>query len=187
MALTVVDGLDVIFGTCYNANGDIHEMELIMEKALDDLPNNLPILFMGDFNIDTMLPLSSEAKNFLGMMSMMGFSHTVDTITRPASNSCIDNIFVRGNDSFVNILPGTLNLLPADHYPVFLYANFFTSGYIPKVLDPPKRNFSIRNKNKFADQLKKIDWSPLYLCHDVNQQMEIFDAVLLDMFDLCFP
>ena len=52
-------------------------------------------------------------------MAQFGFTPVIKNTIRPASNTCIDHIFIKIK-SFVNIKPITIQSNITDHYPIMI-------------------------------------------------------------------
>jgi hypothetical protein len=99
------------------------------------MPNTLPIVCMGDFNVNTLQSLQGPATDFLNLMSSYGLNKMIDIVTRPDSSSCLDNIFINNSHHCANILVGLIDTLTPDHFPVFIAYNILNMNNLP---DPPQ-------------------------------------------------
>jgi hypothetical protein len=189
-ALVALGNKNYLVGVCYNSQGSVDELA----KAFTFLQNNYhsdpPIILAGDFNLNLLNDTSTNTQEFRGLMASLGLCPVIDMVTRPASNSCLDNILISHPHIFADILPGLLDILPADHYPAFLGATLIPDNIENNITASAQqytRLFTTQNHEKFAFNLMQIDWNAFYLSQDINDKTEIFMEKLNSAYNESFP
>ena len=160
----------------------------LLDDALSS-PPNIPICLAGDLNVNLLLN-DDLANQYLSFMSSKGLLCLINDATRPASNSCLDHIFVSPTADTVDLSSFILQSdLFSDHYPTAFQIR--TLRPVPSSPLPPgpshTRIFSARNYHAFESSLLRVDWAPLYQCRDPDTALSLFDESLFNCYDSSFP
>jgi hypothetical protein len=81
------------------------------------------VVLVGVMNLDLLVGPGSQnfsrVSTYQDFMVSHGFLGLIDRVTRPASGTCIDHVFVRNCEDILQILSGVIATDLTDHYPVF--------------------------------------------------------------------
>ena len=93
-------------------------IDVLCEKLSLYTGKNIPIVILGDTNIDV-LEKSDRDKNYVNMLSSIGCKNLVDVPTcfTDTSRSCLDHVITNIEDD--RIICGVLDDSPTNHLPVF--------------------------------------------------------------------
>jgi hypothetical protein len=143
----------------------------ILNKVL--LEKNKICTIMGDFNIDLLKIDDHEDTNyFYNILSTHGFRPLILQPTRITSSSAslIDNIFI--NDMSIESVGGNITTSISDHFPQFCNFDVKAKKQLNK---GPKfgRSYKHFNDDEFGNQLKVINWDPLFEGKNINEQVSI--------------
>ena len=179
----------LIFGNIYRPpRGSKAEFLISIERFLTFCRTNyggLDLYLMGDFNIDLLKMRCPDVESYVNTMYSYDLSPMICRPTRVAgsSYSIIDHIWT--NDQNV-LASGIIRTRITDHYTIFVTIskdheesdNFTEITY---------RQFTERNKSKFASLISEIDWEPLLAMTEVEALYSRFSDVLCDAFKSSFP
>ncbi|KAF0752799.1 Uncharacterized protein FWK35_00012261 [Aphis craccivora] len=136
----------VIYPTYRSPNG-------IIDIALEELND----IILSDFNIDILKP-SKTKEDYLMLMAQLGFIPVIENITRPASNTCIDHIFVK-TKSLDHIKPIIIKSNITDHYPKIISVGNILDNRHNK---PNPLKILITDEAKLTDLIQNFEWSEMY-------------------------
>ena len=91
-----------------------------MFKVLDDLVHkNIPLIILGDINIDVSNKNDDDVQRYINMLSSIGCENLIDINTRFAKNSrsTLDHILTNVDKD--SVVSGVLNYPITDHLPIF--------------------------------------------------------------------
>lgn len=162
----------------------------LLEKFMDTGVKGV-LVMAGDANVD--LSARSEISLYASWLASRGMLQCISGITRPASNSCLDHIWVSQypiGSKFISGIIRTTSL--ADHYPVFLVISGLgpSSGTVETAKESkraPRRVFSSNNFLAFSQLLQSTDWSKVLETADPDAANEIFTTKLYEIYDTSFP
>ena len=79
----------------------------------------IPVIALGDINIDILDDTSERSQNYTNMMSSIGCSNLVDAPTcfTDTSRSCLDHVIT--NSEQERVLHGVLDYSPTNHLPIY--------------------------------------------------------------------
>ena len=160
---------------------------------------NAEVHIMGDMNLDALngkwydpvYHLFSLAKMVHATSSLTGFNQLVETPTRYQYNSvnnqtsvsCIDHVYTNRKFRCSKVLTSSFG--NSDH-DLISYTRFSK--------DPPTPARTIRRRcyrnfieEHFLAELKLTDWSPVFVCSDVEQAVEIFTSLFRTVLDRHAP
>jgi hypothetical protein len=171
---------------CYVSDGNLNDIKTAIEIMFENLNGNLPIILVGDLNID-ILSQSEKSIEFKSYMSGHGFSYLIDLITRPASRSCLDNIWISKMSDILEIMPGILGSVTPDHTPLF--ATFLINNFTDQKqnVEVEYRDLKNHNKKAFSYMLSNTDWSFLYLTDNIEEMVDSFETVILNTYNMAIP
>ena len=111
----------------------------LFEKLSIYSEKNIPILLLGDINIDV-LAQGDRSKNYENTLSSVGCKNLVDipTCFSDSSRSCVDHIITNRESNEID--HGVLDETPTDHVPIYA---IYKGG-----------NFSYKNQYKEEDEVK---------------------------------
>lgn len=159
-----------------------------LDLALAQQPPGF-IILIGDSNINILD--RSRSLPYVTYMATKGFEPLIQEVTRPASSTCIDHIWVNGNIEGSRIQSGIVETATlADHFPVFLklIGNQETNGSTPRMhVVYPRRIFSTRNYLNFTSLLQGLDWVPVLVELDPDIALNTFYSLLFEAYSRCFP
>lgn len=118
----------------------------------------------GDINCDT-LSLSRHAERYLDVLYESGFVPCINIITRPASLSCIDHIFVKNARSSLDISSFVIETFVTDHYSICLEIK--SPGNDLQVSKPMQYKI-VHNNDFIKNKLSLLSWEHVTSSDDVN-------------------
>ena len=139
----------------------------------------------GDFNVDL---LSNQGVKHLIYQSCLLFNmdQLVDGITRPASLSCLDHIYVLNREHFYNTSICKIGL--SDHFPVLtsrkLNVALKKSG---SRISVKYRSFKYFSEDKFISDLRNAPWYLLDGINDVNRAFDVWISIFNNICDSHCP
>lgn len=159
-----------------------------LELELLQKPPGL-IILIGDSNID--LFDRHRSLPYVTFMASRGFEPFIRTVTRPASSTCIDHIWLSDTTGMALVVSGRVETATlADHFPVFLKLIGIQNerDQAPtKRIARPRRIFSIKHFRAFICSLQELDWSPVLTELDPDISYEKFYSTLFEAYNACFP
>ena len=119
----------LVIGCCYRKPNPANSTEFtssLMDKILTMDSNSLKII-SGDFNFDLLnIANDNNSASFLDSMLSLGLINSISKISRVASGTLLDNIFITHSLKFES---GLMRWDISDHYPVFaIIDNLFFSN-----------------------------------------------------------
>ena len=142
---------------------------------------------MGDFNarlsswnIDDVD--SFEGKKIDELTSSYGLSQIISEPTHilPNSNSCIDLIFCNQPNMIID--SGVHSSLNENCHHQIIYAKLDFMVHIPPPYERHIWHYNRSNVNDIKNALNIFDWNKSFRNLDVNKQVEVFNATLLNIF-----
>ena len=133
---------------------------------------NSETILIGDFNID-FLNCSYKKQRLVKAMKDSKFTQLVTTVTRPASNSCLDHIWSNTPNRIVNIVCPKICI--SDHLPIFgvrLYKQC-SSNDINGHKYIVYRSLKKLNEDEFLKTLHMIPWDSAFVFEEVD---DVIDA-----------
>lgn len=132
-------------------------------------------IFTGDINIDILNDNDNQVINYIGMMNVMGFQAYINSVTRPASETCLDHIFVKKkiNSNKINIKSYIVEEDITDHNPIMLFLNQ-EKVYQEKTNHQETILKSKLNILKFKQLLGDFDWSCVKNGNDPESATDLF-------------
>lgn len=166
------------------------ELISMLEGALRSEVKGL-VIMAGDANIN--LFDVAGAMNYCSFMASNGMLQCISGVTRSASASCIDHIWLGRCPRETYPLSGIVQTSAlADHYPIFIGIvgmpgsnNRITTSKAR--LYQPRRIFSSDNYLAFSLALQQIDWTPVLSQRHPNDALDMFTHMLYVAYDYCFP
>lgn len=164
---------------------------LQMLEAELAVPLRGAVILTGDANINVLEEIS--AAPYLCFLASKGFIQCIQGITRFASKTCLDHIWVGRYHSSTILKSGIIqtNVL-ADHYPVFLSIgdscpNTPNSQEVVVTSRKPRRIFSTRNFLTFTQKLHQLDWASVLAEPDPEIALQLFFTALFPVYESAFP
>ena len=161
-----------------------------MFKVLDDLVHkNIPLIILGDINIDVSNENDDDVQRYINMLSSIGCENLIDINTRFAKNSrsTLDHILTNVDKD--SVVSGVLNYPITDHLPIFaIVKNQFGPIFdkTEKKEDIFWRSIDDKKKEDFLSilepKLENIDLTE----HPENILVALTNATKEAM-DFCFP
>ena len=121
------------------------------------------------------------------ILNSFSFAQLIDDPTRITanSNSVLDHILTNSKTKVVN--SGVLDLSLSDHQAVFFIKGRPKGGFSSDVKRQKKRNMKNYSKERLCNELRDVDWSPVFLARDVNMALEQFYLVFMSVIDSIAP
>lgn len=177
----------VLVGFYSNNRSKFQELLNQIEIAVTGV--DLPTILTGDSNINT-LDHDSVSTEYLSFLSSRGFLPVIAGVTRNASSTCLDHIFVSIGQPLVEATSRIIqsNVI-SDHFPVW---SAFCFESVPQAahVQPSKtrrRIFSSSNFFAFFNALSSADYSSILSTADVNVACSKLERLLFTVYDYCFP
>jgi len=150
-----------------------------------------PTVLLGDFNVNC-LEACPSAHSFKFNLASFGFIPLITEVTRPASGTSLDHIWIRGSFATNSSLAGVVQTsVFSDHYPIFACLVLEPCHVPPSVGGHPeqpfRRVFSAYNYNQFANRLFNTDWGFLRQYEDPSVCLDVFESLLFSLYNSCFP
>lgn len=159
-----------------------------LNTSISKLPDNIELVILGDFNVDLSSnlngnrPLRSKLKSLSNRHNLEQLIQSPTRITAD-KESTIDLIFVNNNYRVTE--KGVLNLALSDHCMVYCVIK----AGVPKV--PPRfieyRSYKHYDKNLFLQDLRNVDWQPVYDFDDVNDAINTWCNLYTNVADQHAP
>ena len=147
----------------------------------NEFPKSSSII-SGDFNVNLM-PDRGDVNRFLDVMRSYHYLQTVLSITRPASSTLIDHVWI---NELCGYNCGVVKTGITDHHAVFIVLPFRSDKKSSQVIKINFRDHSENYMQSFETLLINFDWRSLY-SDDVNLYMQNFVHALNDMYRKSFP
>ena len=182
---------NVVIGVFYRPpNTDIQCFIDVVKDICDKLRNENKLCYLlGDYNINLLnVDTDTSTADFSDVMFSNGF---IPLITRPtrvtqSTATLIDNIFTNQLVEVCNAsLQGILLTDISDHYPVFYVNNMLKKEIVTATIS--RRNFCIKNKNKFSQAMSTVDWGDVFSASDTQTTFTVFYRKLVKIHAFCFP
>lgn len=164
--------LDIFYNKLYNLLGKICK-------------GNTHTVVCGDFNID-LLSKNTATLNFLDILKCFNLQTTIQCVTRPTSNACLDNIITNiGANSYKSL---NYDLSLSDHYAqiITLHPNVFKTK-INKCSTEYKRSFNDESISTFYTRLSMDTWLEVYAQSCTNSKYNRFLNIVILYFEEAFP
>ena len=129
--------------------------------------------------------LSPQVENFIYQLIAKKFLPIINCPTRVTPHSCIiiDNVFCNRVDEVESSGVITINI--SNHYPVFAGKKFPT---LPEDwISINSTVFSDENLSNFKNCLKDINWNPVLINDDADEEYDIFQSTIFIVFNEHFP
>ena len=176
----------IIIGTCYRPQTHLEsDFTIKLENVLSKLPNDSDVIVLGDINMCS-IKADNQYKNYQNILNMSGFKQLIHTPTRvtDTSSSAIDHVMCNNMSKIQQY--GVIPYGVSDHYIVYC-----TRGNIKTKYDSHKgiqiRSLKKYSKDYFVDELKNVNWSPVYRSHDVNGSWMHFRGLFTTVLDSVAP
>lgn len=167
-----------------NSRNAFRSLLTLLNSALSELP--LPILLLGDSNVNTLVSDSVSAE-YLSSIASLGLLPIIGGITRIESGTCLDHIFVSAGRPVVEAHSRIIltNIL-SDHYPVWA-SLCFAEGSGNHYSPIKRRIYSSRNFLNFYWSLAATDMSAVFETPNVDNAIRRFESAIYYVYDRCFP
>lgn len=134
-------------------------------------------VIIGDVNIDLLCDCE-YSEHYKNVFTLYGIISYINSITRPASGTCLDHFLVRASveSQDVKILPFIVNSGITDHFPIaLLLADEKLKNTKAKVKQEIKRYIDYP---RLRDDLGEDVWTDLYQLKDANSATNLFVETL---------
>ena len=156
-------------------------------------PNNPSlILIVGDFNARLSSWKADDPDTFEGieignLTSSYGLVQIISDPTHilPNSSSCIDLIFTNQPNMITS--SGVMSSLHPNCHHQITYANVNFKIFYPPPYQRKVWNYSKANAELIRLSISNINWERMFLYKNANQQVEIFNTILNNVFDNYIP
>ena len=175
-----------LVGVCYRPPSDGNFLAKF-RGFLDRLNLGHEVYILGDFNVCMGQRESSLARQYRGILNSFSFTQLINEPTRITANSksVLDHILTNSESKVVS--SGVLDLSLSDHQGVFFIRGRPTGGRGSRVENQRKRAMKGYSKDRLCNELRDIDWTPVYLATDVNMALENFYTMFLLVIDIIAP
>ena len=182
-----------------NDNDQIDTAIDCLQGMMDKLAEyDLPILLLGDFNIDLLKNniINDKSIDFLDSLAAYGFIPFISRATRienriganmqvTQSATLIDNILL--NDLFNSVTKsGIITDTPSDHFMTFISLNFKNTS-TKKPLFRFARNMCQEKKEGFKTSLQNQNWGEVSNKQCPNEACDAFLDTFFGLFNIHFP
>ena len=173
-------------------NSSMKDFNSKMQSFLDMLEkeqhfkNAVEIILLGDFNCNLLNhETHKDTNDFLNLFLSSSFLPLITLPSRvtDTSSTLIDNIWTnsRHNEKFSGLLIEHIS----DHLPIFHLQ--VKIGDQLNNEDIKIRNLSIKNKEKFREDLILHNWDPILSDNNPESAFESFAKVINEKYENCFP
>ena len=142
------------------------------------------IYVLGDVNVD--LLKGGENKPIYRNLMSFGLDQLIWEVTRPASQACLDHIYINNPDMTYSTTVIPIGL--SDHYPVVVVRKH--NGSFAK-MDTHKtikyRNFKQFDEKQFLEDLESAPWNILDITNDPNECLDLWEQMYLDIINKHAP
>ena len=175
-----------LIGNIYRPPNSTIQWNGIFEDVIENvLREEKEIYIMGDINRD--LFNDNIKKSWTDYMEPFGLIQLVSEATRvtPDSSTLIDHVYSNCPENVNSINVPRINL--SDHFPIFFTrkmhnqppkTNYFTISY---------RSFKDVDEVKFNDDLQSVPWDTIKLFDDINDILEAWTDLFLQVVDKHVP
>jgi hypothetical protein len=166
-------------------NGQFDSLLENWKKIIQKLSTKNKILILyGDWNVD-MLHESYNQRELLGLLQRYNLINTTQSPTRITNNSntLLDVMVI--NKIWYKSPVSVLELGLSDHSAQILSVSNSKLKQAP--MKSWRRNFKIKNINKFTKLLQQVQWQDINLIPEVNAKFEWFNSKLTFLFNKAFP
>ena len=151
--------------------------------------DNKTCIVMGDFNLNILKHHENHnCSYFLNLMLSKSYIPLIRKPTRmsDAASTLIDNIFINNFPSLIT--SGILVSDISDHYPTYaLFSSFIDNDTIRPQCANYIRVMSETNLNKLREELRSINWSPVYNQTDVQISYDHFINIFTTTLNSTIP
>ena len=169
----------------------ITKFEAIIDKIITPGSPNL-IFIIGDFNAKLSTwnhddPDTNEGIEISTITSSYGLTQIINEPTHilPNSSSCIDLLFT--NQPNMIIKSGTYSSLHPNCHHQIIYANINFKLFYPPPYERQVWHYNRGDIVGLKQSIENIDWSREFLNLNVNQQVELFNNYLMNIFQNYIP
>ena len=158
-------GKNIIIGVIYRPPGtDMDTFNSEFSNLLDVIKTENKVCYLlGDYNINLLNYDSHElTADFINSLYSYGYVPLINRPTRITHHSAtiIDNIFTNNHEALIKSHQGILVTDLSDHFPVFHINQTLIS--VEQDVFIVKRSFTAKNKHAFLEDLRAVDWHPIY-------------------------
>jgi hypothetical protein len=136
-------------------------------------------ILIRDINLD-ILRTSLITNKYLDLLAEFGYFKMIDTITRPASNSCLDHIFMKSK-TIIYSKPIVCPITISDHYPILLSIGNLISNRKNK---PDPLTINTINYSILSNLISNQNWCTILEHADVNKATKCFINILNNLVKL---
>lgn len=164
----------------------LHRLDKTLEAA-----NEGTIILAGDANVNLLDEVASA--KYTSFLASKGFVQCIAGVTRPASGTCLDHIWISQYPRSAHIQGGIIQTEAlADHYPIFLsikdLCGLAKATCFPSVrIRCPRRVFSSSNFCAFLHELQGLSWAHVLEQSCPDKALSCFLECTFKAYDNCFP
>ena len=156
-------------------------MDQQLENNLDQLYNtDKEIILLGDINVNALNDdhVYHRLRRYTSSLEM---SQLIKEITRPASRTCLDHVYISRPQHF--LMTKVLNIGVSDHLPVCIVRKYRKRSIqnIEKTIK--HRKWKIFSEQAFQEDLEKAPGNVLDMYDDPNDAIQFFNRTFLDVAD----
>jgi len=172
----------LIYAIYRSPNNDVelflNELQYTVLEKAKQINADFKIL-IGDINLD-ILRTSIISNKYLDLLAEFGYYKLINTITRQASNSCLDHIFMKSN-TIKYVKPIVSQITITDHYPILLSIGNLISN---RKNTPHPLTITKIDHYMFSNLILNQSWNTILAHTDVNHATECFINTLKDIIKL---
>ena len=172
-------------GVCYRTNNNT-KCFTCLENTLSKLRSDCDLIVLGDFNVCLIKnkgKLGSSYKQLLNFFSCKQLIKEPTRITE-TSSSLLDHIFTNNSDKIYQ--SGVLNVGISDHLIIFCSRKIIR-GQIGKHKTIKIRSLKKYSSFEFLNKLRRVDWSTVTNCTNVNEAWDKFQTIFFVVLDEVAP
>jgi endonuclease/exonuclease/phosphatase family metal-dependent hydrolase len=143
---------------------------------------------MGDINLNALLYDScAKTTEFIDLLFSFGLLQVVSKPTRVTQNSAtlIDHVITNPRSNSALLKSVIIISRISDHFPI---VHFKQTNKIPAKQEFfESRDFSDANLKRFNDNLRSVDFGPVYESTDAQQSYDVFSKIFLELYEIFFP
>ncbi|CAB4017534.1 Hypothetical predicted protein, partial [Paramuricea clavata] len=177
----------LLAGAVYRPPSSNADTDIKLENNIENAYlKNYEMHILGDFNINY-LDLSYKKHHLAKAMHSMKLSQMVNSVTRPASATCLDHYYTTHPEFTVGI--SVLDIGLSDHLPLIIQRKYSKAKRSSKQLHNTikYRNFKNLNADEFVKSLECTAWDSAFVFDDINDIADSIEKMLIEVVDMYMP
>lgn len=144
------------------------------------------IFVLTDFNVDLLQPSTSAARELLSFLYQRNLEQLVTEPTRVTNSSAtLLDLFITSSPNLCCNVSVLHNACLSDHAMIVAECNIKRPKEVPHYIYT--RNLNSIDDTEFESDLHELTWSEVEKCCGVNNKIELFNVLLLSLYDKHAP